>query len=461
MISVRNLLPRLSGNSIWVLILILTIASCGTTKKTPRRTNVPPKKDRTQVVRPSTKNDDKKEKEEGGIAPINKGNTKTNDDPVVKDDPVVFDDGVEKEVSYDVTFIAPFDTKRTSPNQLSEDRFMQYYGGMIMAAEDLADKGATFTFDVADTKDQPINEVLNNHTSSRTDVIIGPYDRGDLKYAIDFGKRKEIPVVSPWQSLNGVSNPTEYYVQLVPYLTEYYYSIMDHISKHYPKQDVFILGRRSNSKDTKRIAGFQNLARAYYKTSEAKPMHELYAEMSDLDGEDPVFLQHLESRNKTVFLIPHWSGSDYEYVYNLLRRISLEKSLNDVVIYGMFSMLDNPNITFELYNTLNLRVATPNFVDQEKYEVKRFKRDFLNLFGTLPTEDAYEGYDDFMFIGNALYKYGKNFQFHLDKERDILLQSQYDINKVHKDDRYDVIQYFENKHVDLIEFKKDGFNRVD
>lgn len=62
MISVRNLLPRLSGNSIWVLILILTIASCGTTKKTPRRTNVPPKKDRTHVVRPSTKNDDKKKK---------------------------------------------------------------------------------------------------------------------------------------------------------------------------------------------------------------------------------------------------------------------------------------------------------------------------------------------------------------------------------------------------------------
>lgn len=451
MTSVQNHLRLSNGSSLLILCIILLFTSCGTTKrtKTPQRTRVPQKKERPQP-----------KKEEVPTKKVEVPIVKNEQDKVIIDDTP---DAIIKEGAYDVTLLLPLDTKQ-SVSSGKNDRFLMYYAGVQMAARKLSDVGASMRVNVVDTKDKKIDQALNTSVDSDTDLIIGPYDQDALKYAIGFAKRHHIPIVSPWQSLRKLKEENSHYIQLSPYLTEYYYRLMDHVSSNFDLEDVFIIGRKSNRKDQSRIAGFQKLAKAYFKDRSPKPMKEVYAELDDLNGEDPVFLQHMKEEKTTAIIIPNWSGVDYEYVYNLLRRISLEKAQNNVVVYGMFSMMDNPNIDFELFNILNLRVVTPKYLDQENYGMMRFKRDFLHKFGQLPTEDAYEGYDQFMFIGSALLKYGKNFQYHLEKEQDYYLQSGFKVAKVFLDDEgdaYDNIKYFENKNIDIIQFKEGAFRRIE
>ena len=80
----------------------------------------------------------------------------------------------------------------------------------------------------------------------------------------------------------------------------------------------------------------------------------------------------------------------------------------------------------------------------------------------MPSDDAYEGYDNLMFIGRNLNEFGKHFQYYLNDDQGYYLQAGYRVEKTHKDssdDRPKEIQFFENKNVDIIEFKENRFVR--
>lgn len=455
MISVLNHLRRLNGSKIvFLLSLIIFLASCSGSKRTTKKTRTPNKKPRVETPVEDKDDDTDVVKEDRDKRDEDK--TEDRDKQEEKLDAIV------KEEVYDLTFLAPFDGRRnlqSDPN----DRFLQYYAGMRMAADDLTKNGANVRVNMVDTENRRINNVLNQEVLESTDVIIGPYDRNDLKYAIDYAHRKKIPLVSPWQSLNSLSKPSPYYVQLSPYLTEYYHKMIEHISDNYRAEDVIIVGRRSVKSDQKRIEGFQQLAAAYFKNGDKRPLKVVNAEMGALGDENAVFRDYLNNRGKTVVIIPNWSGEDYDYMYNVLRRLSLEKGQRTVVVYGMFAMMNNPNINYELWRGLNLHVVAKNLVDEESYGVKKFRRDFLNRYGTIPSNDAYEGYDDFFFITKSLHKYGKNFQFYLEKETDPLIHSQFRIFRNMEDiesSKPEDIRFFENKHIDIVKMGELGYERI-
>ena len=125
-------------------------------------------------------------------------------------------------------------------------------------------------------------------------------------------------------------------------------------------------------------------------------------------------------------------------------------------------MLESEKINFDYYNSLNMKVARSKFVDEEDGDVIRFKRDFVNKYGALPTDDAYEGYDNLMYIGRNIHEYGKNFQFFLNKDQGYYLQAKYNVVPTRADspdDLMEKINYFENKNVDIVEFKNNRFAR--
>jgi hypothetical protein len=67
-----------------------------------------------------------------------------------------------------------------------------------------------------------------------------------------------------------------------------------------------------------------------------------------------------------------------------------------------------------------------------------------------------------MYIGRNLKEYGKNFQYYLNNDTGYYLQAAYKVESSSKnssDDKMGVINYFENKNVDIIEFKNNRFVR--
>lgn len=468
MISVRNHQRRLNGSKLILLLLaVFSLSSCGVFNKTSNSSRKTTKKVRVKrntprkTTTPTTDVSDANKKDDG--VKIIKLPPKTDNTPPKMDDPIVAIPS-SREGSYDIMMLMPLDVNRATID--ADDRFIMYYAGAKIAGQKLQELDANITINVADTKGGNIKDILNYNVSRETDVIIGPYDKKDLKYAISFAKRQEVPLVSPWQALSGDDSANPYYVQLSPSLPDYYKRMIKDVSDHYVPTDVTIINKRNNAKSEKIVAYSQKLAKYYYGVPSSKPFNELSVSEDDLNSEDPVItaLHSLPPGKKAVFVLPQWAGRDYSFIYNTLRRIVLEKGDREVVVYGMFSILNNDNIEYDLYKALQMRIVVKQFVDQKEYDVLRFKRDFLSLYGILPTEDAYEGYDNLMYIGRALNAYGKDFQYHLTKENGYMLQAAYEVEpkllNTEKSTTNDNVELFVNKHVDILEFKDGQFTRI-
>jgi len=460
MISAQNLLQLLSGNSLCratLLIAVLGLAACGGTNKAVTKT-------RSGTTR--TKKVD--------IKPRVKENTTTKVDTVQwveKTDPerppIVDNEGnataMVKEETYDLTYLLPLAAlEYASGTRSYGDKFVQYFAGMEMAESILEREGINLNINVVDADKRSIRNVLTGSVSEETDAIVGLYDTKELKEAAAYAKEMQIPFVSPWKASSKIAEGNPYYVQLRPNLDEYYKTIVQHVSENYSVDQVYVLGRNT-SKDKKMVKYMQRLGKAYYRSQEASPFTEFEVDVDSLAMGVTAFDSIFSPEQTNVVLIPNYSFSDEDYIYSAVRRLTVEKGVAKMVVYGMEIMLDSDKITFDQYNALNMKVARTKFVDEADGDVRRFKQKFYEVYGALPTADAYEGYDNLMFIGRNINRYGKNFQHHLEKDNGYYLQAAYDIQRTFMkgsaDDNYEDINYFENKHIDIISFDGRRFHR--
>ncbi len=469
MISVLNRLPLLSGNKLaiknflnlfFILIFGLLLSSCGGTEKAVNRSS---KRSTSKSTGHKVSKVEKRKK----VKEIEWTEAKDDSKPPIEV-PKRFklgDAEIIKEEVYDVTYFIPFDAGDYSNSQSASDRFVQYYSGLLVATEILQKEGINLNINVVDEKKRNFDDVLPSSISSETDVIVGPYKRPNLRKAAETAAQYQIPIVSPWQASNKIAKDNPYYIQLRPNLDEHYYSIFEDIKSNYDDlKNVYILGRLSSpkDKDVKRTNKLQKMAKDVWGENDENHLQEFMLIQDSIDMGETAFDNIFTEDETNVMIIPNWSFEDEAFIYGALRRLSVEKGMSKVVVYGMPIMMESEKVNFDYYNSLNMKVARSKFVDEEDDDVIRFKRDFVNKYGALPTDDAYEGYDNLMFIGRNIYKYGKNFQFFLNKDQGYYLQAKYNVEPMRADspdDRMEKINYFENKNVDIIEFKNNRFAR--
>lgn len=469
MTSVLNRLPLLSGNKLaaksflnlfLILAFGLLLSSCGGTDKAVKRT----------TNRGTSKSTKTKKISKVGKKKVKEVEwTEATDDskPPIKEVKKIKlgDAEIIKEDVYDVTYFLPFDAASYANTQSASDRFVQYYSGLLVATEILEREGISLNINIIDEKKKNFDDVMSSALTSATDVIVGPYNRNNLKKAAEVAATNQIPLISPWQASNKIAKDNPFYIQLRPNLDEHYYSIFEDIKSNYSDlENVYILGRLSSPKDKdgKRTKKLHKMAIDVWGESDENHLQEFMLIQDSIDMGETAFDSIFVEDKTNVMIIPNWSFEDEAFIYGALRRLSVEKGMSKVVVYGMPIMLESEKINFDYYNSLNMKVARSKFVAEEDRDVTRFKRDFVDKYGALPTDDAYEGYDNLMYIGRNIHEYGKNFQFYLHKDQGYYLQAKYNVEPSRSDspdDRMEKINYFENKNVDIIEFKNNRFVR--
>ena len=467
MISVQNLLQQLSGNKLmWFFVGFFFLSSCGTTKKANDRYSNTTRTKTTPSTKSTTPTNTSSDKSKDGKVKVVEW-TEGKDDakpPIVNEEILKIGDiPVLKEESYDITYFVPLDATSYDPNK-SSDRFINYYCGMQVAQDILEKESINLNVNLVDEGTGSIESLLRSNVNDDTDVIVGPYDRTSLKKVAKYAQENEIANVSPWQASTKIASENPYYVQLRPNLNQHYYAIFDDIKAEFPGEtNLFILGNQRSTKDSKRISMLQRMGKDVFGKSDDPHFEEFLTIQDSIDigvmTFDSIFVQD----EKNIVFIPNWSFDDEDFIYGLLRRLSVEKRNAEMIVYGMPIMLESEKINFDYYKSLNMRVARSKYVDQRDNDVRRFKRDFVQRFGALPTDDAYEGYDNLMYIGRNIHKYGKRFQYFLQDDDGYYLQAKYEvepnIEDDASDDRLDNINYFQNKNVDIIVFKDNVFVR--
>ena len=462
MTSVQNRLLRSNGSN-WIAVLLLTafISSCGifSESRTHKRPNT------TRQPRKPVKQTD----------PI-RIDTIEWDEPVVEI-PRVEEDPYDKYGSvfkqqYTIALILPLDSKNNYQDlqQMQSDigyRFINYYGGIQLALEQLKTAGVDLQVETIKSalRDNDAVSYFNRLNQLNPDLIIGPYDRDLLKELILYGKRKEIPVISPWQSSSKLTEENPYYLQLKPDIKRFFQEIVTHVDRHFVPGQVYLVGRQNNDQELARLNYIQEVHLAGDNLSRVKEAYSVFHVNEDSlsIGEtafDSLFQDQLYQ--EIAVILPNWSYRDEQFIYSCLRKLNAEKGDVKVTVYGLPIMLESEKIEYNLYKNLNLHIATDNYVNKHLKEVQDFRNKYFDRFHVLPEDAALEGYDMMLFITQNLLRYGNKFQYFLPESYQELLQTAYFIEPVVSEEnllneRYDAVEYFENVHVRIVEFNYDGF----
>ena len=370
---------------------------------------------------------------------------------------------LDKRSSYKVALLFPFsmedsDVLDVNSSNSKLGRIARFYAGVKLGLAQLQEEGVTLEVHAFDSESGNFDNKLRECIDA--DIIIGPRERGQLATTVQFGKSNGIPVISPWFSSTKLAKDNPNYIQLKPSLKRHMAEIVNHVKQNYEDDQVFVLGRKTK-KDIPMVRYIQEMARVNRSGLSSRPFKEFMIEEDSLASGGITYDSIFYKDKTTVFILPHWSFSDDErFIYNAVRKLSGEKGLNDVVLYGMPILLESDLIQFEHYANLNMRICRNSYLDREDPAVKDFRTTYYESYKDFPSEEVYKGFDMMMFLGRSIYNYGKKFQYFLDTYESSLFQTEFDVLKVfntQNDDRFQNIQYFQNEHLYILEFKDNQF----
>ena len=456
MISVQNHRLQLNGNKgiLPTVIALLFLSACSTTSKTSRG-------DRT-IIQPNTPAvvTDNKAESEIKVDTIQW----TEIDRARENGNSIEDWMLNKKDVYNISLMLPIEIDKSIDAQYSNPdsklgRLLHYYAGTKLALEQLEDEGININIDVYDAESGNYNRKLQD--SRNTDAIIGPRDRDQLATTANYGRNNNVPVISPWLSSSKLAKENPYYIQLIPSVRDHYDRLVEHVKANYDDDQVFLLGRKLN-RDRATMRYIQNAAAALEPNGSDFPFEELYLDEDSLKTGVEAYQKVFFEDKTTVFILPNYSFSDDEdFVYNCVRKLSAEKGLNNVVLYGMPILLESDKVKFEHYNNLNMCIVRSSFVDKEDPVVKEFREMYFDAYNDFPSEEAYKGYDIMLFVGRSLYNYGTGFFEYLDRSKSDLIHTSFDVQAVYdpKDDAFKNIQYLQNKHLYVLSFEDFKFRK--
>lgn len=455
MISVLNRLQRLSGSKLLLLSCLLLCFSCNSSKKTvtkkrtTKRTSTKRTSDKTKTTTKVIKKDD-----------IDWAKDDKKEEEKEKEQEVQYADSEIKSV-YNVSVFIPFDVNSSASNISNvSNKFINYYAGVQLALKDLESTGLSLNVKVFDSKNN-FDAKLRDPFNEVTDVIIGPYDKTNLKAVAAFGKEKGIAVISPWNASKKITVQNPYYVQLNPPATDHYKKITDHISDNFSPDQVFLL-QRDNGKDAKLSKYIQRYLNSQ---NRGASFNEYELNVDSLQMGDHAYDSLFLVNRPTVFVIPNYSSNDENYIYNAIRRISTEKGANQVYIYGMPILMNSDRFTYDYYKNLNIRTCLTKLINHNDQNIKDFEQEYLRSYNALPTEDALEGYDMMSFVGSGLSEHGTKFFRELVGQKFRGIQSIYELEAMDPSDPMTLenepeVEYYQNKHLDIIQYQNNGFQRL-
>ncbi|MBV6428886.1 MAG: hypothetical protein KIPDCIKN_03423 [Haliscomenobacter sp.] len=372
---------------------------------------------------------------------------------------------IEKKDQYQIVVALPFlagVAEENNPNaEGSVSRWaINFYGGMKLAGEQLTDEGVNLYVEAFDTKaDEKVMESLvRNPVFSRSDVIIGPYRRDNIRIAAEFARAGQKVLVSPYSAVSNLVGNNPNFLQVNPSLESHCRALMRHARRDFAPEDILILSRENPAE--KICAEYLQKANLEMTGApDALPVKEHVFATTSYAGINVAPL--IKGKDQIALIIPSWAEPNF--IFFLLRRIVEARSEGQtVVVYGMPQWMEFENFEYEFFEKLNVRVSSNAYLDPLSPEVRTFRQRYFDTYGTVPDLAAFQGYDLMLYLGRMLKEYGRFFQFFLDVNPVQQLHTRFEFQAIPSpgataDDRLNQIARFENTYVNILEFREFQF----
>jgi ABC-type branched-subunit amino acid transport system substrate-binding protein len=366
-----------------------------------------------------------------------------------------------QEKAYRIQFLIPFGASALADPVSS--RFVHFYAGVLLAIDLLKEEGVSLKVKVTDVgeKDAVWKNNISGVFKDKPDIVVGPLEKDDIKLMMDSCINRKATLISPWYSFTRLPEENPYYIQLKPNLRAHFSRMVEETTARYQKGEVVIVGRKN--KDTEAwiqyfqeravgIAGVQNFYNVYFANNDS------------ISKGPTAFYRLFRNPDIKAIVLPNFSFSDEQWLYNVVRRLAAEKPIFPVTVYGMPVLYESEFIEADILSALNMCVITAEFVDDYDEGVKNFKRLYLETYGEIPAADAVRGYDLMVFIGRSLSRYGPLFQKAMENKAFHGLQSTYILRGPESDmsitaKSSDSPLFYDNTFLELIRFENNRWTR--
>lgn len=380
-------------------ILSLALLSCGTTRPAPRPTPVRPGTTtpgtKPTPTRPSGTDTPVKPNPGNPTVPLpGKNDNKSKSSPDL----------------YRVAVLLPFLTKETNIEldgaAGKSELALQYYGGMQLAFQDISASGIYphLTVDVLDTQasDGDFKQLLTDSRLKRAQIIIGPVRNSHITLLAEQTKSTNQIVISPESPASELTTSNPGFIQTTPALRAHCARIVQYLRKEkkYLPSQIVLVGKE---KESDRFSYFQEVNQ----NMGGATLTEVIVPDAATNFDKIDLKRYLRPGQTTAFVVPSWAGQDW--IMAFLSRLKAVKGQNKVEVFGMPQWVDYELLDPDLLEALQVHISASGYIDRTSAEVQDFERRFYEIFGTLPDDNAYNGYDVVRFMADMLHQYGLSF----------------------------------------------------
>lgn len=448
MTSVRNLLPPSSGSSFILLFALLFLSSCGLLKPvTPGQPKTEDKKDNDldpigggKIYNPETgEYEDASDLLLATMDTIYWREISTADYPPITSNAssssigsTKIGEGERGTVYYDsyrVGLLLPFQSDRFRAGEQNLSNFsrvaLSFYAGAKLALEKLNSEGVSLEVEVFDTKgikDQ-FQNLLAQDTSDflkRAHLLLGTADTRCVQVAASFAKQFEIPLVSPLNANSSVTNDNPFYIQTNPSLSTHLKKLIQHVRDNY-ESDQVVLVSSGDQQERGRLEFIQDLNQQLAGSAFTPNFEELIITDDTPTLESLDLNPVLRQGRATVFIVPIWptrsSPDKMKFLQAFLRKATLASQENDIVVYGMRQWQYFRDVDYNYFENLNLHISSEYFVNNGDADVYEFRRAYFDAYGVSPSFEAFRGYDNMLYFGRMLNRYGTRFYEFFDRQQ--------------------------------------------
>ncbi|MEM1328242.1 MAG: ABC transporter substrate-binding protein [Bacteroidota bacterium] len=508
MISVQNHLPRLSGNNLLLGLLgLMLCASCDLFKPITDDTN----RDRDRTSRDSRVDDELDPIGGGRIYNPETGEYEQADDVLVvqmdtirwreistRDYPPITSDGVAKGgsddrpgqvlsegefgtqllSSYNVSLMLPFLTERfdgSDGNLDPNSRWaVQFYSGAKLALDRLDNENMRLKVSVYDTKadERALTETIQRDTGfiQSSHLLMGTVKAECVARMAAFAKAEHIPFVSPFSASTRVTNDNPFYIQINPSIATHLRAILQHARDNY-NGDQIVLVKRPNDPSENTVAYMQKLNQELSGSAYAPRLEEL-----TIDDDTPTMTRTdlngvMRSGRTTVFILPMLKERDAkekDFIYAFLRKAYIASENAPVVVYGMRHWQYYDDADYNYFENLKVHISSEFYTDKYDDDVRDFRQAYFDAYKTIPSPEAFRGYDNMLYFGRMLQRHGTKFYEFFNRAQDRALYTNYNIEPIVEieENNYGREVYgkpirFENKFVHILKFEDFYFQPAD
>ena len=363
--------------------------------------------------------------------------------------------------TYRLALLLPFLTDQFDPaGQTVPDKSslaLQFYAGASLALQQLSiEDGLNLAVDVFDTQinDADFQRLFSNPRLDKAQVVIGPIRSSHVGLMAGRIRQTHQILVSPESPNMDLTTGNPDFIQTNPSLRAHCSAIARYVLSHHRPDAVTLVCKQ---KESDRLPYFQQA-----NSSSGSRFAELIIPDDAVNFDNIDLRPYLKPGRTSVFILPVWASQDF--VMAFLRKLHASRGANTVEVYGMPQWVNFENIDPEYFSEMNVHLSSADYVDRNAPEAHAFRQAFYDAYGTVPDDDAYNGYDVTLFTGKMLKKYGLSFPQRLASETAFTgLHTQFQFAKVvtsgmapPKQDlnQYD---YLENIFVHILKFQNYKF----